>query len=80
MKDETLNRMKEIFRDVFDDQTIELSEETSAKDIESWDSFNHINLIIGMEQTFKIKFDLNELSSLENVGEMAALIERKSLA
>ena len=70
--------MKEIFRDVFDDQTIELSAETSAKDIDTWDSFNHINLIISMEQAFKIKFDISELSSLKNVGEMAALIERKS--
>ena len=78
VKAETLQRMNEIFRDVFDDQNIQLSGETSAKDIDAWDSLNHINLIINMEQVFKIHFDINELASLKNVGEMADLIERKS--
>jgi len=66
-----------IFRDVFDDDTIVLSRETTANDIEDWDSLAHISLIVAIEKEFKIKFDLIELKPLQNVGEMLDLIQSK---
>lgn len=69
--------LQEIFRDVFDDEEIELSEETTAKDIEDWDSFAQIQLIIAIEKHFNIRFQVHEVSSLKNVGEMIRLIEER---
>ena len=69
--------MTEIFRDVFDDETIELHAETTAKDIEDWDSLSHISLIVAIEKEFGIKFDLIELKTLKNVGDMLKLIQAK---
>jgi len=66
-----------IFRDVFDDDTIVLSRETTANDIEDWDSLAHISLIVAIEKEFNIKFDLIELKPLQNVGEMLDLIQSK---
>ncbi len=74
---EIFQRTQAIFRDVFDDARLEISGETSAKDIEDWDSLNQINLIVAMEKEFKIKFDLAEVQRLPNVGGMLALIRHK---
>jgi acyl carrier protein len=70
-------KLTEIFRDVFDDEGIELGPDTTAADIAEWDSFNHINLIVAIETKFGIKFQTTEVESLKNVGEMVAVIERK---
>lgn len=70
-------QLTEIFRDLFDDDSIVLSPETTAKDIEEWDSFNHINLIVAIESRFQIKFQTAELEAMHNVGELAETIERK---
>ena len=67
-------RLTTVFRDVFDDASIEIRDETSAKDIEDWDSLNHINLIVAVEGTFKVRFTTKEVSNLANVGEFIALI------
>jgi len=73
----TLETLNPIFRQVFDDNSIELSPETTADDIEIWDSLTHMNLVIALEMQFKIKFALGELQSLKNVGEMLDLINKK---
>ena len=69
-----------IFRDLFDDDTIVLTPETNAGDIEDWDSFNHINLIVAIEAKFGIKFKTAELEELHNVGHLVHMIERKLAA
>lgn len=69
--------LTDIFREVFDDPAIELHPNTTAADIADWDSFNHINLIVGAETRFGIKFQTSEVESLKNVGDMVATIERK---
>ena len=74
---ETIGILNEIFRQVFDDETIVVSRETTANDIEEWDSLTHINLTIAVEMKFKIKFALGELQSLKNVGDMLDLISKK---
>lgn len=71
------NRLQEIFRDIFDEEELEISEEMSAKDIEDWDSLAQINLIIAIEKEFHLKFSLDEVSKLKNIGEMLNLISSK---
>ena len=66
-----------IFRDVFDDDTLVIEDSTNSKDIEDWDSLEHIALIVSMEKEFNLKFDLQEVNKLENVGEMVDLIISK---
>lgn len=75
--EELKNRVTAIFHDVFDDDTIVLFRETTAEDIEDWDSLAHITLIVAVEKEFNIKFDLIELKQLQNVGEMLDLIQLK---
>lgn len=70
-------RLQEIFREVFDDDTIVLSDSTDSSDIADWDSLAHIQLISSIEDSFGIKFDLKEAVSAENVGEFIAVIEAK---
>ena len=70
-------QLTEIFRDVFDDDTIELTPETTAADIHDWDSANHVNLIVAIEVRMKIKFKTIEVESLHNVGHLVNLIEQK---
>ncbi len=70
-------QMNRIFRNVFDDESIELHDETNAEDIEDWDSLEQINLVVAIENEFQMMFDINEISQLANVGEMADLILSK---
>ena len=70
-------KMNEIFRNVFDDESITLSDETNAEDIEDWDSLEQINLIVAIENEFEMMFDMAEVADLANVGEMVDLILSK---
>lgn len=74
---EIKERLQEIFRDVFDDEELEIREDMSAKDIEDWDSLAQINLIIAIEKEFGVKFNLEEVSKLKNIGEMLVQIRTK---
>lgn len=74
---ETLKRVTSIFQDIFDDSKLVIQRETTAKDIDEWDSLMHINLVVAIEKDFSIKFALAELSGLKNVGEMLDLIQKK---
>lgn len=74
---EIKERLQEIFRDIFDDEELEIREEMSAEDIEDWDSLAQINLIIAIEKEFGVKFNLEEVSKLKNIGEMLIQIKSK---
>ena len=76
-QDEIKDTLSDIIRDVLDDETIILTRETSAKDVEEWDSLAHISIIVAIEKEFKVKFDLYELKPLKNVGEIIDLIHSK---
>ena len=76
-REETISKIQDVFRDVFDNEEITVSESTSANDIEEWDSLTNIQLIVSIEHEFGIKFDSEEMTSWANVGEMAACIESK---
>ena len=69
--------LEAIFRDVFDDESIILTDETNSSDIPDWDSLAHIQLIAAIEDKFGIKFTLGEAVSAENVGEFIKIIEGK---
>ena len=73
-----LSALTQVFRDVFDDDSIELTAETTAEDIEGWDSQAHVNLIVAAEVRFAVRFRTAELESLHNVGQFAQLIMDKS--
>ncbi|MGA2564132.1 MAG: acyl carrier protein [Steroidobacteraceae bacterium] len=70
-------QLTDIFHEVFEDQTVIPTPEMTASDVEEWDSFNHINLMIAIETRFKIKFKTAELESLHNVGHLVEIIEKK---
>ena len=70
-------KLTSIFRDTFDDDSLTLSDETTAKDIEDWDSFAQIDLIVAIQKEFNIKLKIEEANSTNNVGEMVDLIIRK---
>ena len=71
-------RLADIFEDVFDEDSIQVTPELSAKDVDGWDSLNHIRLILTIEKAFKIKFSTSEIGKLENVGELVALIQARA--
>ena len=72
-------RLTEVFRDVFDDDTIVIVPETTAKDIEGWDSLANIELLVAIEKRFsRVKFNTGEVANLRNVGELVAAIKRKT--
>ncbi len=74
---DTLARVTPIFHQVFEDDSIVIKRETTADDVDAWDSLSHINLVIAIEMEFNIRFALGELQALKNVGEMCDLIDKK---
>ena len=76
-KDEIIERLDDVFRDVFDDDTLEVDENTTADDIEDWDSIEHITLIGAVEDEFKMRFKMGEVSGMNDVGEMIGIIEQR---
>ncbi|MCC8192722.1 MAG: acyl carrier protein [Ruminococcus sp.] len=77
-RQDIIDRLNEVFRDVFDDDEIEVDEETTADDIEDWDSIEHINLISAVESEFGIRFKMGEVSGMNDVGEMISIIEERT--
>ena len=76
-KNQIMGEVQEIFRDVLDNEDIELTADTVADDIEEWDSLSHIQLIVAIEKHFKVKFTSKEILSWKNVGEMVDCISTK---
>ena len=72
-----LNRLTDIFRILFSRPDLELSDNLSAKDVSGWDSFNHVNLIINIEEEFSIWFSNDEVGGMQNVGDLKALLVSK---
>lgn len=71
---DVFNRLNKVFREVFDDKNINLSAETTAKDIDGWDSFEHINLLVAIEDEFSFKIPMSKVANLKNVGEIVDII------
>ncbi len=74
---EIRKKLNIIFRNIFDDDSIELTRDSSAKNIESWDSLTHVNIIVSIEMAFGIKFKTSEIESMQNVGHLLDTIRSK---
>ena len=73
-REEVFVKLNEVFRDVFDDESITVTDTTTANDIDDWDSLAHINLLAAIEQEFGMKFNMGQVVSMKNVGEMIDII------
>ena len=71
------DKLNGIFQEVFKDDSIQIKPETTANDVDGWDSFSHVTLITAIEIRFNIKFSLKEIMSFKNVGDLMRCIERK---
>lgn len=69
-RNEVLDRVQEVFQDVLDDDEIVLTDQTTADDVDDWDSLSHIQLIVAVEKAFHVKFTSKEILSWKNVGEL----------
>lgn len=76
-RSEIFAKLTEVFADVFDDSSIQLTESTTSADIPAWDSLTHITLIAEIEDAFDMKFAMKEVLGMQNVGEMVDIIERE---
>lgn len=76
-KSQILDEVQAIFREVLDNEEIVLTNETTADDIEEWDSLTHIQLIVAIEKHFKIRFTSREILSWQNVGQLIDSIAAK---
>jgi acyl carrier protein len=76
-KSEVLSQVLSVFHDVLDNEEIVLTYETTANDIEEWDSLSHIQLVVAIEKKFKLRFTSKEIQSWKNVGEMLDCIKDK---
>lgn len=77
MNKEMLERINLIFRELFDDDSLEITDKTTSDDIDGWDSFMHINLISMIEAEFGVNFDITQIESFKSVGDIACAISEK---
>lgn len=75
--EKVLEALNKIFQDVVDDPNVALKRETTAQDVDDWDSLNHITFVVAIEKYFKIKFSSAEIRSWANVGDMCDAIAQK---
>ena len=75
---EIVSRLTPIFRDVFNDDDLVVSEGMTAADVPTWDSLSNINMIIAVEKAFGVKFRIKDVRNLKNVGELLELIKKKA--
>jgi acyl carrier protein len=77
MNDEQLEILTEIFRTLFNNPELNLDDELVATDVPGWDSFNHINLVINVEEEFEVKFTNDEVAKMQNVGDLKKILAIK---
>ena len=77
MKAETFEKLSNIFRTILNEPDLELTDTLTANDLSSWDSMNHVNLMLTIESEFRIRFSNAEMSGLANVGELIQIIDTK---
>ena len=76
-EEEIYARLAKIFEDVFDEESIKITPEMTAKDVDGWDSLTHIRLMLSVEKAFRIKFTASEIGKLENVGDLVDFIKAR---
>jgi acyl carrier protein len=73
------DQLQEVFRDIFDDPTLELADDLDASDIPEWDSLRHVTLLFRIEDEFGVEFKGDEAASVANIAELEALLRQKGL-
>ena len=76
-REEVFEKLDQVFQDVFDDESLHVTDETTAADVDGWDSLEHIDLMASVERAFGVRFSMGEITRMKNVGEMADLILEK---
>ena len=76
-REEVFEKLDQVFQDVFDDESLHVTDETTAADVDGWDSLEHIDLMASVERAFGIRFSMGAITRMKNVGEMADLILEK---
>ena len=76
-KNEIYAKITSVLRDVLENDTVEAKPEMTANDVEDWDSFSHIRIVLGVEQAFGVKFSTPEIAQFENIGQLADLVAEK---
>jgi len=77
-KTQVFSKLTTVFREVFDEDELNLTPQTTADDVDGWDSLSHIRLVLAVSRAFGVKFSASEIGNLKNVGEFADLIEKKA--
>ncbi|WP_158826212.1 acyl carrier protein [Mucilaginibacter lacusdianchii] len=77
-KSEVLEKLNVIFKDTLENDDLCINYATTAKDVDEWDSLNHIQLVVDIEKSFNIRFKSTEIHSWNNVGEMIDSIMAKT--
>jgi acyl carrier protein len=77
-REEISSSLLGVFRDVFDNPALTITDTTTAKQVDGWDSLNHINLIVATEKRFNVKFTTREVNGLANVGDLVSLLVKKT--
>ena len=72
----TLIKLRNIFRDVFDEDSFDISENISKNDFEEWDSVAHIKLVLAIEEEFQVRLTTDEVASIQSVGEFMSAIQK----
>ena len=75
---EIYRKLRDIFHEVFDDESIELKPDLAAKDVDGWDSITNIRLMLTVQKAFKVKFSTSEIGTLKDVADLAALIQKRA--
>ncbi len=76
-ENELLAQLSLIFTDVIDEGDVNLTMDTTADDVEGWDSLNHVQIIAAVEKKFGFRFSLNEIQLFKNVGDLVRGIKEK---
>jgi acyl carrier protein len=74
---DTLTQLQQVFRNIFDDEALTVTRESTAQDIEAWDSVQNVTLMLEVETEFGVRFSTSEMAYLQNVGDLVDLIEKK---
>lgn len=74
---DTLTRLADVFRDVFEDDDLQITRATTAAQVPGWDSVMHITLMMGVERAFGMRFKSGEVAGLKNVGELVDLVDAR---
>ena len=78
LQDEIRSRLQDVFRDVFDDDSIDIFDAMTAEDLTEWDSLSHITLVLAVEKEFAVRLNAAEVGRLANVGEMIELLSKRA--